>query len=606
MFQAEHEAPPLGDESDDEVEVCHQDWYKCYIGSQTDLVNDKELTRKEQKALDTEIPWREIISKGGGYLKEFVKAAEKEHQSWMEWGPVVPLSRKESDEVFKDPLQRRRIMRTRSCYRDKNTGTAPLKAKARVVVLGHKDPDLHMINRDSPTPSRLSEMILLTIYISGANQRFGSSKKSWLLQAADASTAFLQGKQPEAERPGSLYMTPPTDGIISQMSSGWEAPLYRIVGNVYGLANAPRLWALEVADQLHKAGFCTHTLDKMLFVHRDSKSEVDCLALVYVDDFLVTFREDYNIQELYDMFKWGGWTKATDGIKFKGKEIKTTWEDNEWILTLSQKDFIRSMQPGKITRSRANQSPTLTTEEMTEFRSCCGSLQWLVGQTRPDGAACVSLSNKGTETTVEDLKRLYKLMGYFKATEDSCITLKPIDINQDTLVVSYGDCSWANAQNMKSQEGIVVVVTSKECLEGKSRCVLLDWKTTRTPRVVRSTIAGEAYAADDAIDRASLANSMLTELLTGESVTKTGPKLQHAHATDCRSLFDAVISSNPNTEEKRVLLTVRAIQEAIDTRLMRWVPTTMMVADVLTKDAEALRWAFLPWLREPVCQLRET
>ena len=120
------------------------------------------------------------------------------------------------------------------------------------------------------------------------------------------------------------------------------------------------------------------------------------------------------------------------------------------------------------------------------------------------------------------------------------------------------------------------------------------------------TIAGEAYAADDAIDRASLANSMLTELLTGESVIKTGPKLQHAHATDCRSLFDAVISSNPNTEEKRVLLTVRAIQEAIDTRLMRWVPATMMVADVLTKDAEALRWAFLPWLREPVCQLRET
>ena len=259
------------------------------------------------------------------------------------------------------------------------------------------------------------------------------------------------------------------------MSSGWDAPLHRIVGNVYGLANAPRLWALEVADQLHKAGFRTHTLDKMLFVHRDGKSEVDCLALVYVDDFLVTFREDYNIQELYDMFKRGGWTKATDGVKFKGKEIKTTWEDNEWILTLSQ-------------------------------------------------------SNKGTETTVEDM------MGYFKATEDSCITLGPVGVDQETLVVSYGHCSWAHAQNMKSQEGIVVVVTSKECLEGKSRCVLLDWKTTGTPRVMRSTIAGEAYAADDAIDRASLANSMLTELLTGESVTKTGPKLQHAHATGCRSL----------------------------------------------------------------------
>ena len=197
--------------------------------AQTDLVNDKELTRKEQKALDREIHWREIVSKGGDYLKEFVKAAEKEHQSWMEWGPVVPLSVKEADVVFKDPLQRRRIMKPRSCYRDKNTGAPPLKAKARVVLLGHKDPDLSMINRDSPTPSRLSEMIWLTIYISGANQKFGNSKKGWLLQAADASTAFLQGKQPEAERPKSLYMTPPTDRIISKMSFGWEAPLYRIV-----------------------------------------------------------------------------------------------------------------------------------------------------------------------------------------------------------------------------------------------------------------------------------------------------------------------------------------------------------------------------------------
>ena len=81
MFQTEHEAPSLGSESDDEVEVCHQDWHRCFIGNQPDLVNDKELTRKEQKALDREIPWREIVSKGGDYLKEFVKAAEKEHQS---------------------------------------------------------------------------------------------------------------------------------------------------------------------------------------------------------------------------------------------------------------------------------------------------------------------------------------------------------------------------------------------------------------------------------------------------------------------------------------------------------------------------------------------
>ena len=183
--------------------------------------------------------------------------------------------------------------------------------------------------------------------------------------------------------------------------------------------------------------------------------------------------------------------------------------------------------------------------------------------------------------------------------------IRPVPLNSETVVVSYGDSSWANAQNYKSQEGIAIVITTRTALEGLDKCVLLDWKTTRTPRVVRSTIAGEAYAADDAIDRAYHTNCMMTEIISGQPVLKTGPKLLHVHATDCRSLFDAVISANPSTEEKRVLMAVRAIEEALDPKWFRWVPTGLMVADVLTKDSDALRWAFLPWLREPTCHLRE-
>ena len=134
---------------------------------------------------------------------------------------------------------------------------------------------------------------------------------------------------------------------------------------------------------------------------------------------------------------------------------------------------------------------------------------------------------------------------------------------------------------------------------------MVDWKTTRTPGVVRSTIAGKAYAADDAIDRASLAIAMLTEIITGDPILKTGPLLKHAHATDCRSLYDAVISANPNTEEKRILLTVRAIQEAIHVKLFRWSPAGYMIADVLTKELEQLRWAFLPRMQNQVCYLKE-
>ena len=116
----------------------------------------------------------------------------------MDWGPVVALTDQEAKEIMNDPQKWKRIMRSRSCYRDKNVGVPPLKAKARVVALGHTDPDLSLISRDSPTPSRLSEMILLTVYVSGANGRFARTKKRWQLKMADASTAFLQGRQPES------------------------------------------------------------------------------------------------------------------------------------------------------------------------------------------------------------------------------------------------------------------------------------------------------------------------------------------------------------------------------------------------------------------------
>ena len=53
-----------------------------------------------------------------------------------------------------------------------------------------------------------------------------------------------------------------------------------------------------------------------------------------------------------------------------------------------------------------------------------------------------------------------------------------------------------------------------------------------------------------------------------------------------------------------MLLTIRAIQEALDSRMMRWVPTDKMIADILTKDSDNLRWSFLPWMKDPTCQLK--
>ena len=172
--------------------------------------------------------------------------------------------------------------------------------------------------------------------------------------------------------------------------------------------------------------------------------------------------------------------------------------------------------------------------------------------------------------------------------------------------MTYGDCSWANAQDYKSQEGLLVCLTTPGALQDPTDAVIIDWKSTRTPRVVRSTLAGEAYAADDAIDRGVYVNQCLCELIFGAKASPlSNPQyLRHLHATDCKSLFDATIAANFQTEEKRVGLTIRSIQETVAPTDMRWVPTGAMHADGLTKVADWLRSQFLDWIRNPTVQLR--
>lgn len=232
--------------------------------------------------------------------------------------------------------------------------------------------------------------------------------------------------------------------------------------------------------------------------------------------------------------------------------------DGRYVLLVTQSDYIQSLTPGRIARQRARGDEKLTAEELQEFRSCCGALQWVVCQSRPDGAATVSLSNRGCDSSLDNLRTLYSLMGRLRRASDCGLVFRGLPLGPKTLVVSYGDCSWANAQDYKSQEGLLACLTTEAALEGPAPAVLVDWKSTRTPRVVRSTLAGEAYAAD-AIDRGVLVNQSLCELIFGERaspVKRDAQLLRHLHATDCKSLYDAAIAANFQTEEKRVGLTL--------------------------------------------------
>ena len=95
------------------------------------------MTRKEGKALEREIAWREIeIMKAPDKdIMSYVASAQKEEKGWMTWGSVEAIPDDEAAAILANPVQKR----SEAGIAIATKATFP-PAKTRVVALG--DPDL--------------------------------------------------------------------------------------------------------------------------------------------------------------------------------------------------------------------------------------------------------------------------------------------------------------------------------------------------------------------------------------------------------------------------------------------------------------------------------
>ncbi len=98
---------------------------------------------------------------------------------------------------------------------------------------------------------------------------------------------------------------------------------------------------------------------------------------------------------------------------------------------------------------------------------------------------------------------------------------------------------------------------------------------------------------------------MISEIVHNIPAHKAGCMMDFLQTTDAKSLYDAVISTNPNLSDKRSMVSIRAIQETVSARQMRWAPTALQYADGLTKVCQKLRLTFRRWLQDPISTIVE-
>ena len=118
------------------------------------------------------------------------------------------------------------------------------------------------------------------------------------------------------------------------------------------------------------------------------------------------------------------------------------------------------------------------------------------------------------------------------------------------------------------------------------------WKSYRLPRVVASTMSGEAQAFSTASGVYEWMMFMLAECLDGpfnlEDAETVLLRRSPIGMTDCRSLNDHLTSlgSGGVLDDKRAAIDIAIFRQSIRRTGLepRWCPTTYMTADALTKD----------------------
>ena len=153
-------------------------------------------------------------------------------------------------------------------------------------------------------------------------------------------------------------------------------------------------------------------------------------------------------------------------------------------------------------------------------------------------------------------------------------------VKQWTLF-GYGDAGFRSLPDKTSScGGQVITVYNKE----RGRACVLDWKTKKLKRVVSSSTAAEALAANDTLDMLVYLHSVLVELF-GE----VGRSIPLELATDSKNLHNSVMNTTL-VENPRLRTDIAMLKESIKSRELHkliHVAGRTMIADVLTKKGAA-------------------
>ena len=430
--------------------------------------------------------------------------------------------------------------------------------KARLCIRGDQEPNKESIRTDSPTVNKINIKLFYLIAVA----------QKWHVQTADVKAAFLQGADIERD----VFVRPP----IECRKPG---KVWKMVKRAYGFVDASRGFYIELERNLLNLGCTVSSFDPAMYIYKSKTTGIlSGIMLTHVDDLLhgsgnQEFLERVMIP-LKQRFKFG--SEDQNDFAYVGMHVV----QHKDTIIVDQDGYVEDLEIPYL-NSKQNMDTVLEEDQQAEFRAAVGRIGWVANSTRPDLAYDnLTLSMKLGNATIRDMKHACRVIKRLKcdSTQMKFVDIGPID--QWTLH-GYGDAGFKSLPDKISSCGGQVILISNN--ERNLSCVV-DWRSKKLKRVVSSSTAAEALAANDTLDSLVYVHSVLVE--TFGDVAKDIPLVL---TTDAKNLHKSVISTSL-VENLRLRTDVAILKDSLKSRELNkltLVAGKRMIANVLTKKGAA-------------------
>jgi transposase InsO family protein len=422
--------------------------------------------------------------------------------------------------------------------------------RARLTARGYEESD--DFPKDSPTMQKFSFRILLTL----------AAINSWVIETTDIKSAFLQGSKLDRL----VYVKPPREAEM-------KGKLWRLEKCLYGLKDASRQWYLKVALKLKELGFERSKYDLGLFYKLHGGKLIGLIGL-HVDDFLTCGGKLFKMQILPQLLKHFQVGKSESGdFMYTGYKLV----QNNSGIKLDQVDYVTNINVPALDAERLKQKDQpMDQEELSGFRGMVGTLNWTVGNTRPDLTfEMISLSTRFKGGKIEDLIAAKKALVNLQRNA-AYITISNVQPVQQCEIWCFSDAAFRNLNDgVDSAGGYVILIVNTH----SGLCSPIDWKANKIKRKVTSTLAAETLSLGAALDAAVGVKDMIAEVTNDKVI------LQIKAIVDNKSCRDAVYSTTSVTE-RRLRAEIAVIKEYEEEKIItevKWIRGQYMLADIMTK-----------------------